>query len=141
MVLRISVTQEQWMVARNGLSMGKNTFSYCLRDIVAIYVKKFDEIEKTILTLPSCVTKLERYNIHRFSCRNFTSESYDDENSRIIEITLSKVYLQDLFADYIFPTVIEIPIAKSDKQVLFDSLIGYISQNLNQEFQQYLNTI
>jgi len=128
---------EQWDIF-NGEFTYEN-FDIFLRGVISVHINKFEDCEKTILKLPSHVSKSQRFNIHRLTRDGFSSESYDDDeiDKRIMEITLSKSYVQELFKNYTFLK----SEPKSEKQKLFDSLIGFINQNLNEEFIKYMDTI
>jgi len=62
-----------------------------------------------------------------------------------MEITLSKQYVQTLFEGYQFvPRQINVQIEeeapKTNKQKLFEALVGFINENLEEEFQNYMNS-
>jgi hypothetical protein len=142
MVLRITVLPEQWAIINEIERESLKTF---LRASIASHLNSFDDCEKTIIKLPRTTTKLQRYNIHRLSVIGFTSESYDNENEdRIMEIILSKQYVQTLFEGYQFvPRQVNIQIEevpKTNKQKLFEALVGFINENLEEEFQNYMNS-
>ena len=101
--------------------------------------KSFDECCSVFISLPKTVTKMQRYNIHKLTLRNtFVPVSFDNqEDDRMMTITLSKEYVQDLFRDY--PFFEQQPEPKTERQVLFDTLVQYINENLENEFQEYLN--
>jgi hypothetical protein len=88
-----------------------------------------------------------RYNIHRLNNTHFKTESHEDrDGNRVIDVRITKFYVQDLFGDYDFTEVIveteqEREVVQTDKQVLFSTLLDFIHTNLNEEFQNYLNTI
>jgi hypothetical protein len=127
---------EQWDIFNGDFRYEQ--FDIFLTGVIAAHINKFEDCEKTILKLPSNVSKTERFNIHRLTRDGFSSESYDEENDkRIMEITLSKSYVQELFKNYTFLKTEP----KSEKQKLFDSLIDFINQNLNEEFIKYMDTI
>jgi hypothetical protein len=58
-------------------------------------------------------------------------------------VTLSKVYVQNLFHGYNFQAeMAEQPEPqKTERQILLDTLLEFIHGNLNEEFQEYLLTI
>ena len=62
-----------------------------------------------------------------------------------MSITFSKIYMQTLFENYQFtipvPEVVPANLPKTDKQILFETLIRFIETSLSNEFQQFLNTI
>ena len=108
-------------------------FNAYLRSVITI--KSFDKCDKIVLTFPHTLKKSERYTIHLMSIKgHFEAISHDDDDdNRVLELHLSKKYVQDIFEGYSFP--------KSEKQILFDSLIDFIEKNLANEFKAFLNTI
>jgi hypothetical protein len=56
----------------------------------------------------------------------------------VLEITLSKQYMQDIFKDHIFNKNAE-PEELSDRQILFNTLIEFVEKNFRDEFTEYLN--
>jgi hypothetical protein len=143
MVLKISVLPEQWAIATGDFS--RDNFNDYARGIIATQLTKYEDCDKTVLVLPNTATKGQRYNIHRLTLKNdFEAFSHDAQNGdRIMQISLSKKYIQELFENYPFmvPQFQLPPLPKTDKQLLFESMITFINQNLANEFQQYLNTI
>ena len=132
--------REQWSLYGN-VPINRNNFNEFITNYIGNYLKSYDECDKTIIRLPDVLSKSERYSIHRLAIRNqFSAMSYDLENNRIMEITLSKTYVLEIFIGFVFvnDTIIEI---KTDKQILFDSMISFIQQNLENEFNNFLNTI
>ena len=137
MVLRIEITQEQWNTVNEINRENIETF-FC--NVISCFLEKFEDIERTILNLPNTVTKVQRYNIHRLSSFGFKSQSHGDEDDRTMEITLEKKYVQALFQEYLFESQQQpTQEPKTEKQKLFESLIGFITQNLDAEFQTYLS--
>jgi hypothetical protein len=153
-MLHITVESHEWLtdnlIGENHLA-NKITFNQYLLNVIAHHLKSYEDCEKTIITLPDVVSKVERYQIHKFTKINeLDPQSYDtDEGERIMKITLSKKYVQDLFKDYEFPIEVEENInetpteiaLKSDKQMLFEIMLEFIEKNLSDEFQKYLKTI
>jgi hypothetical protein len=141
MVLRITVLPEQWSVVNEITRDSINTFA---RGIIACHIEKFDDIERTVITLPRTTTNSQRHNIHRLTTARFNSESYDNEQEdRIMKIILEKVYVQELFRDYVFNPVNQVAVEiepVSERQRLFDTLIGFINNNFENEFNTYLNS-
>ena len=142
MVLNIQISAEQWV----GVVIDRNSFNDFIINHTFPCLMAYNDIEKTIFKLPSSVTKLERYNIHKLTVTGFDPESYDRNNERVMDITFSKNYIQKLFENYQFPiqVIVETPvqvIQKTDKQILFENLMNFIETNLANEFQQFLNTI
>ena len=139
----IAVSPALW---NNELVVNRLGFDELVVKVISTYIKGIDELDKFTLVFPSTVTKFQRYNIHKLSIYNeFRTESYDNPNGeRMIRVTLSKNYLYDLFEGYIFDndvTIIEEPVPKTDKQVLFDTLLSFIQTNLPEQFEVYLASI
>ena len=140
MVLNIQISAEQWV----GVVIDRNSFNDFIINHTFPCLMAYNDIEKTIFKLPSSVTKLERYNIHKLTVTGFDPESYDRNNERVMDITFSKNYIQKLFENYQFPIQVNSPVQvvpKTDKQILFETLIRFIETSLSNEFQQFLNTI
>jgi hypothetical protein len=143
-MLRIKIDTESWNYMGN---ITRETFNNYLISILSQYFSSRDELSKTIITFPRNLSKLERYNIHKLNNTDFRSISYDNQQEdRILEVTLSKNYVQELFEGFVFKTN-EMETAeqdepqKTEKQMLFDTLIGFIESSLGTEFKDYLNTI
>ena len=141
MVLRVTVLPEQWSIVTVINRESMNTF---LRGVIATKLERFDDCEKTIISLPRTTTKSQRHNIHRLTCSGFASLSYDNEfEDRIIEITLEKIYVQALFQGYTFAsqhvTVQVDPL--SDKQKIFDSLICFINEHFPDELEHFIDSM
>ena len=139
----IAVSPALW---NNELVVNRLSFDEIIVKAVSTYIKSMDELDKFYLVFPSSVTKFQRYSIHKLSIYNeFKTESYDNANGeRMIKVALSKNYLYNLFEGYIFDndvTIIEEPVPKTDKQVLFDTLLNYIQTNLPEQFEIYLASI
>ena len=122
--------------------INRETFNEYLVNLISEYIDNKDQIEKIILTFPTCLTKSQRHDIHKLNvCFEFGTASYDtksyEDDERFIEVTLSKNYVNDLFKGYVFKN----PQVKTDKQVLFDSLIQFIQTSLSIEFSDFLNKI
>jgi hypothetical protein len=140
-MLRLEMTAAEWTLYGNA-PINRITFNEFITNYIAGYLKSYDDCQKTIVRLPETLTKNERYSIHRLSIHNsFDAMSYDVEDTRVMEITLSKNYILELFLGYEFAndTVADVP--KTDKQKLFESMITFIHENLENEFNNYLNTI
>jgi len=142
MVLRITVLPEQWATVGD---IERETFKTFLRGIIACNISKAEDIERTQITLPNTTTKIQRYNIHRLTSIGFNSESYDDSaGERIMRISLEKNYVGGLFDGYKFNNQITNqaePVIKTDKQKLFDVVLGFINEHLQNEFNDYISNI
>ena len=124
----------------------RGEFDNFLQFNIAKYIKNFDEISKICISFPSSLTKSDRYNIHLMTKPgNFQAISRDSDTGRILDLYLSKKYVQDLFEYYDFPEpvteLILLPIILSEKQILFNQLLEFIEKNLADEFKNFLNTI
>jgi hypothetical protein len=144
--LPITVSATEWSLFKTPIN--RENFNGFLVFVIAPYLKKFTDIERQIvLQFPSTVSKVCRYNIHRLNNPEFKTVSHEDgEGNRVIEVWLTKAYIQDIFRDYDFTEVVveteqESEVVKTDKQILFSTLLDFIHTNLNEEFQNYLNTI
>lgn len=142
MVLYITVLPEQCTTIKE---IERKSFNNFLRDRIAPYLTDFEDCQETIIVLPYIITKVQRYNIHRLTVNGLISESYDDtEGNRIMRIIISKHFVEDLFRDYTFITQdIQVypPIVKTEKQKLFEALLGFINENLLDEFDSYMSSI
>jgi hypothetical protein len=141
MVLRITVLPEQWAIVSE---IERESFKTFLRGIIACHISKVEDIERTQITLPNTTTKIQRYNIHRLTSTGLNSESYDNtEGERIMRISLEKNYVEGLFHGYPFSSQLTnqaLPIPKTDKQKLFEAMLGFINENLQNEFDAYMNS-
>ena len=143
-MLRLTVTPKEW----NGkVTTNRTTFNAFMVNIISKYLESYDDCEKTVLTLPSIATKAERYNIHRMTIRNeFDSSSYDNQNDeRIMQITVSKKYIQELFKDYVFVvqgTPQQSPAHQpTANQVVFDKIMDIVNGHFSTEFKEYIEKI
>jgi hypothetical protein len=144
----LTVSATEWALF-NTQTFNRENFNGFLVFVIAPYLKKFTDIKGDInIKFPSTVSKVCRYNMHRLNNAHFKTMSYNETNNeRIIEIRITKAYIEDLFRDYDFTEVVvpeqELIVATplSDKQLLFSTLLEFIQTNLNEEFQNYLNTI
>lgn len=116
-------------------------FNDYLRGQLSKIIKSKNDIESVIIHLPPVVSKLQRYNIHRLNwITDFKTESKDDNyGNRVMDVVLSKYYVEQLFGEYPFESEVEVP--KTEKEILFDNFIKFIEGNFQTEFQNYLNKI
>ena len=136
MVRIVIISAEKWNNF-NG-TINTQTFNNYLISVLSEYIKSQSEIENTTIIFPNCLTKLERYNIHKLNnLWDFKTQTYDKGDGRFIEVTLSKGYVNELFLNYDFDK----PKVKTEKQLLFETMITFIKQNLSDEFEEYLNNI
>jgi hypothetical protein len=142
--LRIKIDAESWNYMGN---INRETFNNYLIGILSPYFTSKDDLSKTVITFPRTLSKLERYNIHKLSDICFRTLSYDNQyEDRILELTLYKDYVEDLFEGFVFKkpemeTADQPEPQKTEKQMLFDTLIGFIESSLGMEFKDYLSTI
>lgn len=149
MVLNITISEQEWLaneLLHINVLDSRFLLNEFLRNNIKNYLNKFDDCERTIVLLPSVLTKANRYQIHKYSIHNkFSAQSFENNNDdRVIEINLSKSYVQELFENYEFPEPTEnvlspIVVLKNDKQMIFDELIKFIEKNLADEFKNFLN--
>jgi len=141
MVHLITVLPEQWSVVDE---ISRESINNFIRGIIACHIQKIDDIRRTIIILPRTTTKSQRHNIHRLTTANFNSASYDNEHEdRIMEIILEKVYVEELFRDYNFNNTNQVSVQiepPNERQRLFDTLISFINNNFENEFNTYLNS-
>jgi hypothetical protein len=136
-MIGIVVKSNEWNLPQQ---IDRDNFNNYIREKIANVISRQSEIEKVVIDLPASVTKLQRYNIHRLSILNhFNGESRDDNyGNRIMIVTLSKSYVQELFENYQFAPEV---VPKTEKEILFDNFIKFIEQNFQTEFENYLNNM
>jgi hypothetical protein len=145
-MLRITVTAEFWnTISAYAFEIHNNFNRECFNDIlisiIEEHLRNYQECEKTVIRLPTCITRSERYTIHKFSLLNkLSSESFGEGDDRFMEVTLSKNYVQELFHGHTFNTPTEIAL-KTDKQVLFETLMDFMETNLHDELAAYMDKI
>ena len=141
-MLYITVAADSWNYSP---VITRESFDTYLVSLIAPFLNNADDIARTTITFPRYVTKQERYNIHKLNNgSDFRTVSYDNQyEDRVIEVTLSKKYVQALFNGHAFQTVTaEQPEPqKTEKQILLDTLLEFINENLAEEFQEYLQTV
>jgi len=143
-MLRISITDELWQSAKSAINgdLTRENFNQVLVNIISVFLEQYSNCQKTVITLPMGVTKVERYNIHRLSIHNeLSAESFGDVPDRYMEITISKSYVEDIFRDYNFTPIATEEVLKTEKQLLFETLLTFIQNNLSDEFMDYLRSI
>ena len=143
-MLRLTVTPEEW---NEQIAINRTTFDAFLVTFISEYLASYNDCQKTVITLPSVTSKAERYNIHRMTIRNdFDSVSYDNQDEdRIMEVTLSKKYIQELFKDYVFvvqATPDQPPAHQpTTNQVVFNKIINIVNDHFSAEFKEYIDKI
>ena len=143
--MRLYITQEKWDAVKNLNFSDRVVFNEMVKKWCENIFDSFEDIQQTVITFPGTLSTVERYTFHKLSIDGFKTLSYDDQyENRVMEITLSRTYMQDIFRDYIFtienvPEQVEEPL--SERKILFDSLITFMDTHLNEEFQSYLKTI
>jgi len=141
----IDMSTDHWE-SRGFALNNRSMFNDFLREFIAMRFNSYDECIKNelVINFPNILNKGARYIIHKFTIRNhFEPVSHDTENGRMMYLRLSKKYIGEIMMDYPFEPVIQhpIPVPKTDKQLLFDSIIGFIHQNLENELNEYINNI
>ena len=128
-----------------GFALNNRTlFNDFLREFIAMSVNSYNECStKIIIGFPNVLTKSDRYAIHKFTIRgDFEPVTHKTQYGRIMEVTLSQKFAMELMKDYPFTVTPEPePVAKTDKQLLFESMMYFIHKNLEFEFNEYINTI
>jgi len=148
MVINLEISGHEWYSAgKNALGGGRESFNNFLRDYIGARMTSFNDCDRIKFELPTVLTKSDRYNIHKLSIAGeFSGNSYDFGGERVMELKLSKNYVEELMVNYQFrndfvvdvePEVVE----KTDKQLLFDTMINFIELNLQNEFQEFLKKI
>ena len=143
MSLIIDMSIEHWDCRGFALNT-RAMFNSFLQEFIAMSVNSFEECNtKIIIGFPNVLTKSDRYTIHKFTIRgDFEPASHETQYGRIMTVTMSQKYAMELMKDYPFEVTPEQePVPKTDKQKLFDSMMGFIHQNLENEFNDYINTI
>jgi hypothetical protein len=134
---------EHW--ESRGFALNNRTlFNDFLREFIAMSVNSYNECStKIIIGFPNVLTKNDRYKIHKFTIRgDFEPVSHETQYGRIIEVTLSQTFAMELMKDYPFEvSPVQEPVPKTDKQILFNSMMDFIHQNLENEFNDYMDTI
>ena len=140
MVTTVQISIDEWDTA---CLEDRAYFNNYLIKFIGKCFNSREDCNKTIVMLPSIVTKAERYCIHKFTVRNhFIPESDDDSNgNRIMGICLSRWYVQQLLLNYVFVELPPPPPPLSDKQILFRSMMQFIEDNLQNELHQWLENI
>ena len=127
------------------LFINRNVFAKYLQTSIAKYIKSYSSLDRVRISFTG-LSKTDRYNIHLMSIKGqIESVSHDEyDGSRVMEVSLSKECVEEIFKDYIFPLTVPTPtevVLKTDKQILFDYLLDFIEKNLADEFKNFLNTI
>jgi hypothetical protein len=144
--MSITIDETQWDNVKNQEYSNRVVFN----DIVKYWSKtnynKFEDVGRLVIKIKASLSRANRYSIHKLSLAgNFRTISYDDQYyERVLEITLSKEYMQDIFKDHIFNKIDESGHNEeleelSDRQILFNTLIEFVEKNFKNEFTDYLN--
>ena len=142
-MVSIHISSDMWCAQSD---VTRVSFEIYLINAIFPSFKTYDEIERTIIRMPTNVTKIQRYNIHKLSkYPDFKAKSFDDNNDeRYMEIILSKSYVQQLFQNIPFPAPVAeiepVPVPKTERQIIFDNLIDFIQLNFENEFKDFLDT-
>ena len=139
MVLNIVVSLCDWV---NVIEIERESFKVFVRDVIAPHLKRFEDCGTTIITLPSTLTREQRHKIHRLTSWDFKGKSYDiDGGWRIMQLHIHKHYVESLFKDYVFEKEVQVVVPKTDKQKLFELILAFLEENLEDEFDAYISTI
>jgi hypothetical protein len=122
--------------------INRNVFGKYLQTSIAKYIKSYGDCDSARISFTG-LTKTNRYNIHLMSIKGqIESVSHDEyDGSRIMEVSLSKECVEEIFKDYNFSVPTQEVLLKTEKQILFDYLLEFIEKNLADEFKNFLNTI
>ena len=75
-----------------------DTFDDFLMVFMSQFIRTIDEIQKTVIVLPRDVSRGERFSIHKLTkVSHFEPESFGEEPDRVMKITLSKMYVENIF--------------------------------------------
>lgn len=155
MVLNISILEKEWNFYNTDVEevlSSRESINTFLTFFLAGYFKSMDDIRDTIITLPKTLTKQERYKFHRYTIGyTFYPQSRDVENDRVMDLHINKNYLLDIFKNYEFnketepeeeevQTPAEVAL-KTDKDILFETLLEFIEKNLSEQFENYLKNL
>jgi hypothetical protein len=137
--MNITIDQAEWDKVKNQDYSSRVVFNEIVKSWSANNYTTFEEIGRFVIKIKALLSKSNRYSIHRLSlANNFRTISYDDQYyDRVLEITLSREYMQDIFKDHIF-NITDEP-EQSDRQILFNTLIEFVEKNFKHEFTEYLN--
>jgi hypothetical protein len=138
--MNITIDQAEWDKVKNNDYANRTIFNEIIKEWSLKYYSTFEEIGQLVIKIKASLTKSNRYSIHKLSlATNFRTISYDDQYyDRVLEISLSKKYMQDVFKDHIFNKNTESE-KLSDRQILFNTLIDFVEKNFQGEFTDYLN--
>jgi len=138
---KITLITQDWESMRYSIN-SFNDFENEIYDLV-----KNNIVQKTIIVLPSYVSKEERHKIHRFTKKNeIEPRSYGEHNNRYMEIIFSKKYIQTLFDKFeVQPAqntpepeqVVQLSLEEFKNRVLFD-IMGVIDKHFSKEYKNYI---
>ena len=143
--MKFYITDNSWNEIKDNVNV--DTIRQLFFDAILPSLNSLDDCEETIIELPEIVTKDERYKIHCMTMDGFYPDSYDNfydgQSKRIMFITLSKKYVEGLFVDHEFKRTIPSfeNNVKTEKQLLLESILKFIENNLKDEFSDYLKSI
>jgi len=148
MVIALEMSGNDWYsTGKNALAGGRVQFNDFLRGYIGARLSSFDDCDKVVIQMPAIVTKSDRYSIHKMTIPGeFMGTSYDFGEERMIELKLSKNFVRELMLAYQFRNdfIVNVeaePVQRTEKQLLFDNLIGFIESNLQNEFHEFLKKI
>jgi hypothetical protein len=137
--MNITIDQDEWDKVKATDYSIRAVFNDIVLSWSLKYYNKFEEIDRLVIKIKASLTKSNRYSIHKLSLAgNFRTISYDDQYyERVLEISLSKQYMQDIFKDHVFNKNNEPE--QTERQILFNTLIEFVEKNFKDEFTNYLN--
>jgi hypothetical protein len=140
--MNFSITNNSWNEIKDNLTV--NTIRQLFFDAILPSLKCLTDCKETTIKLPEIVTKQERHKIHCMTMNGFNPESYNNYDAkRVMLIILSKKYVEGLFVDHVFKRTIPSfeNNVKTEKQLLLESILKFIENNLKDEFSDYLKSI
>ena len=137
--MNITIDQDEWDKVKNNDYANRTVFNEIIKDWSLKHYSTFEDIGRLVIKIKASLTKSNRYSIHKLSLAgNFRTISYDDQYyDRVLEISLSKEYMQDIFKDHVFSHITHVE--QSDREILFNTLIEFVEKNFKDEFTNYLN--
>ena len=121
----------------NGVIESHSLFENYLYVVIKDYLTP-DKLSSVKIILPITLTKMQRYQIHRYSVRDkLMAESDDTDEGRVMTVKLSKDYVEHIYNEYYIHQ--PEPVPKTDKEMLLETLVGFIETNLYTEFMAYLD--
>ena len=103
MVLNISISEDEWKLV-NVVKFNFETFKVFIRNVIIQHIKKYEDIDQAVITIPANTTRSQRFSIHYVSSKNnINRDTYLDKNGNtIMVVTVEKEFIQSLMNDYMF---------------------------------------